>query len=106
MLQYILLPVVYAYKNTAYPQWTCSAPQYLADFVQCSQSLNPAVDPVLGPSTLPTTSNPALVPNFENVPLVMLAQLCGILYLTKSDNIKLTTDTNRFKGFLNCIYPT
>jgi len=47
----------------------------------CSQSLNPAIDPVWGLSTLPTTSNAALVRSSVNVASVMLVQLPGTLYL-------------------------
>jgi len=70
---------------------TGRAPQYLVDSVQ-SVVLNPAVDPVWGPPTLPTTSNAALVRSLVNVVSVMLVQL--------PDSVKPTTDTNRFKSLL------
>jgi len=64
----------------------------------CSQSLNPAIDLVRGPPTLPTTSNAALVRSSVNVGCFSHAG--PATWNSLSASIKLTTDTNRFKKLL------
>ena len=59
----------------------------------CSQSLNPAVDLVWGPPTLPTTSNAALVRSLVKVASVMLVQLPGTLYLSALSSLLTPIDS-------------